>query len=580
MKDFLDYDIDVRGVVSGEVDTTCPQCSASRRKKNARCLSVSIDQGLWCCHHCGWTGTLKRGAEGPSNPNWWRKIEHRRPSPLRTQEISSHAQAWFEKRLITLEVLRRNRISTGDVYMPQTEQKESCIRFPYYRGEELVNVKYRDKHKNFRMESGAERVLFGLNDIAETTIVVEGEVDKLSLEIAGFQNCVSVPDGAPPPIAKDYASKFSFLEADSDRLSSVAKWILAVDSDEPGQKLEEELARRFGPEKCSRVRWPVGCKDANEVLCTLGVTDLRTAIESAQPYPVDGLFNLRDFLDRMDYLREHGFDRGVETGWRSIDPYYTVRPGEVTVITGIPNHGKSNWLDALLVNLAKGQGWVFGIFSPENQPLERHGARLMEKWLQRPYERGPNERISDEAYEIGKQKIAAHFDWILPKEDKPWTVDFLLSLARVLVFRKGIKGLVIDPWNEIDHTRPQNLTETEYISESLTKVRRFARSHGVHVWLVAHPAKLRREAGGYPVPSPYDISGSAHWRNKADNCLTVYRDLEDPDSQAVQIHVQKVRFREIGKVGLAELAYNHLVGTYHELDRARDEIPPKYGSFG
>ena len=462
--------------------------------------------------------------------------------------------------------------------MPQTENTETCIQFPYYRGDDLINVKYRDGHKNFRMERSAERILYGLNDIAEATVIVEGEVDKLSVEMAGFQNCVSVPDGAPSPTSKDYASKFSFLDADAERLSHCTTWILAVDADEPGQRLEEELARRLGREKCRRVRWPDGCKDANEVLVKFGVDVLRTCIETAQAYPINGVFELRDFADKVDLLRLHGFERGLSTGWKSIDQYYTVRAGEVTIVTGIPNHGKSNWLDCLLVNLAKNQGWVFGLFSPENQPLERHAATLIEKWSGMPFSEGPSPRIDEAAYSATKSKINDYFAWMLPDTEGAWTIDGILELARVLVFRKGIKGLVIDPWNEIDHLRPANLTETEYISECLTKVRRFARAFGVHVWLVAHPAKLRKDDGAYPIPTPYDIAGSAHWRNKADNCLTVWRDLNDPNTRVVQIHVQKIRFREIGQVGMAELAYNHVTATYHELNRANVEIPPKYAA--
>ena len=145
------------------------------------------------------------------------------------------------------------------------------------------------------------------------------------------------------------------------------------------------------------------------------------------------------------------------------------------------------------------------------------------------------------------------------------TVDGVLRLARALVFRKGIKGLVIDPWNELDHSRSSNQSETEYISDALTKIRRFARTYGVHVWLVAHPTKMQKGSDGkYPVPNPYDVSGSAHWRNKADNCLTVWRDLSAPHNREVQVHVQKIRFKEIGQIGLAKLTYDPTTGRYSD----------------
>jgi twinkle protein len=88
----------------------------------------------------------------------------------------------------------------------------------------------------------------------------------------------------------------------------------------------------------------------------------------------------------------------------------------------------------------------------------------------------------------------------------------------------------------------------------------------VHVWIVAHPTKLQKDQKGeYPVPTPYDISGSAHWRNKADNCLAVYRRFDPHHEPPVEVHVQKVRFREVGKIGLAELRYEKVNGNYREI---------------
>jgi twinkle protein len=167
-------------------------------------------------------------------------------------------------------------------------------------------------------------------------------------------------------------------------------------------------------------------------------------------------------------------------------------------------------------------------------------------------------------FERSKVFIQEHFYFIAPDDDG-LGLDNILAKAKACVLRYGIKGLSIDPWNEIDHMRPQGLTETEYISQCLAKIRRFARLNEVHIWLIAHPTKMQRIHGTqtYPVPTPYDISGSAHFRNKADNCVTIWRDLDD-ESKAVQFHVQKVRFREIGKVGKAFLTYNVSSGRYKD----------------
>jgi twinkle protein len=276
------------------------------------------------------------------------------------------------------------------------------------------------------------------------------------------------------------------------------------------------------------VIWPEGCKDANEVLTKFGASRLRECLDNAQPYPLEGVFAVEDLSDRIEHLYAHGWERGVETGWEEVDHFYTVRPGEFTVVTGIPNSGKSNWVDALTVNLAAIHGWRFAIFSPENQPLEDHMARMIEKYARCPFDDGPTERMDRDTLRMSKAWVNEHFSWILPGEDTDWTIENVLDRARALVFRKGIRGLVIDPWNEIEHYRVNGMTETEYVSHALKRMRQFARRHGIHLWVVAHPAKLYREKdGSYPVPTLYDISGSAHWRNKADNGICVWRDFQE-----------------------------------------------------
>lgn len=570
MKTWMELGIQIPSTASGEYDTQCPQCSASRKKKQARCLSVNIPKGTFFCHHCGFAGGLAEGEKRVDVA--WRKPAFRRPPPL----VAKHEQsvdAWFATRGITPEVLQRNRITSALIYMPQVEDHVKAIAFPYYRGEELINVKYRDREKNFRMETGAERVLYGLNDILpEYCVIVEGEIDKLSVEVAGFTSCVSVPDGAPSADAKNYASKFSFLEADEDRLESVKEFILAVDNDEPGKRLEAELARRLGREKCRHVEWPEGCKDANDTLVKHGKEALEQCILGAAAFPIDGVFTLQDVTPRVTHLFVNGWDRPVSTGWDELDQFYRVRPGEFTVVTGIPGSGKSNFVDALAVNLARIHGWRLMIFSPENQPVEDHVARMIEKHVGAPFYHGPTERMQESEMEVGIAWAMNHMFWYLPPEEDDWTIENILSAAKQLVRQKGIQGLVIDPWNELECARPREMTETEYISKVLKKIRQFARRHAVHVWVVAHPQKLlRSDDGNYPVPTMYDIAGSAHWRNKADNGLCVWRDFQD-ERAPVKVIVQKIRFRQNGRLGEARFRYKPSTATYDDI-----EVTPAWG---
>lgn len=573
-KTFADFRIELPAGASGEVGAKCPECSAQRKKKTARCLSVNVEKGTWICQHCGWTGGLGTGAHRHETLHW-RKPVYIRPEPRPIPEgLDSGMVQWFAARSIPTSVLQRNRISAQVVYMPQVEDHVKAISFPYYRGDELINAKYRDREKNFRMEAGAERVLYGLNDIdPKRVVIVEGEVDKLSVEVAGIASCVSVPDGAPAINAKNYDSKFTFLEADAELIEQVQEWIIAVDNDPPGTRLEQELVRRFGVGKCKRVVWPEGCKDANEVLTKRGADILRRCLDNAEEFPIKGVVYVNQLSKEIDLLYEQGEHRGVSTGWPSMDRHYTVQEGEVTVLTGTPGSGKSNWLDALLVNLARDHDWIVPIFSPENQPLRRHVSRLMEKFVREPFRAGPTKRMSPERRDAALEWVSWYFPMILPEDEDDWTLENIFKIAQALILRHGIKGLVIDPWNELEHTRPAHLSETEYIGLSLKRTRQFARRTGLHIWIVAHPSKLYRTKDGvYPMPSLYDISGSAHWYNKPDNGLVIHRDKGNQDAP-VEVHAQKIRLRETGEVGQVNFKYNRILADYEEF-AVRDAWSP------
>jgi twinkle protein len=278
----------------------------------------------------------------------------------------------------------------------------------------------------------------------------------------------------------------------------------------------------------------------------------------------------------VEALWERGLPPGDRTGWPSVDRHYTVAPGQMTVLTGWPGSGKSEWLDALLVNLWH-QGWRFAVFSPENQPIELHASKLLEKVSGKPFGRGPTDRLTrEEVRTLMVDELAGHFAFVRAEEDGALRAQAVLEAAEPWLanFKDAKRGLVIDPWNELEHWRPPNLSETEYISQQLSLLRNWARANHVHVWIVAHPQKMRREEGKLPIPRPDMIAGSQHWWNKADAAITVYRDLADHDSPEVQIHVMKVRFKHIGRPGLAVLHYDRVTGRYHEPPSAKPAAVP------
>lgn len=565
MQTYEDFGFSVPSNRGEEVDVMCPQCGGMGRTKKSnqreRTLSVNTRKQVWECHHCGWKGGLSQ-YEGPFEQPVQITVM---PKPLqRVESVQEKAEKYLLKRGISQEIVQQERVTGVMKHCGSCGTMVEAIAFPYYRQNAHINTTYvhyltveGEKTKHVWQESKAERIFYGLDSITldDPVIICEGQIDRLSFLQAGVHNVLSVPDGAIRPGAQGSDQKFAYLESAKELFDAVHEVILAGDNDEPGQALNDELARRIGREKCSKVVWPHYINDANEGLQKAGPALLNEVIEQAHPYPVEGLFHGSDVFDDVLDLWEHGYDEGLRVGLDNLDEHYRVRAGLMSIVTGTASHGKSLFVDHLMVRLAREHDWSFGVFSPENQPIKRHYTNLMEIYVQAPFHFGPTPRMSIDDVVMSKQWMSDHFSWILPEEP---SVDTVLDRARSLVYRKGIRGLVMDPWNELEHARPNHKSETEYVSESLGKIRRFARSNDVHIWVLAHPTKMHYSRGldGKPArPDMNDIAGSVHFLNKADFGLTVWRNPMAP-TEPSEVIVHKIRFRETGKPGTVYFGYN------------------------
>lgn len=443
---------------------------------------------------------------------------------------SGAAMGWLNSRGISLAVAGRNGV-TGE---------NNAVTFSYVNEGEVVNRQTRTlSAKGFRFDPGKPVIPFGLDDCEgrPKVTVTEGVIDKLSVEEAtGWTSVLAMPSATPSSDCYALAC---------EALKDAAKVVVAVDADEPGQKLRDELVRRLGADRCWLVTWPDGCKDANDVLVQQGDVALGAILRGAAPMPVEGVFTVDDSWDAIERLYAEGMPAGSSTGWPKLDRHYTVRRKQLTVITGTPGSGKSVWADALLMNLARGaDGWTFAICSPEMQPLERHWAHLIALWAGKPFGNGPTPRLDREELRQAREFMRDRFFQVLPEEP---TVEAVVDRFLWTHRRHGVSGLLLDPWNEMDHSRPSGMTETEYCNQQLRMLKRIGWHHDVWVGLIAHPTKMYRnkQDGTYPVPTLYDINGSAAFANKADAGIVIYRDKGD-ESKPVEVHVQKIRYHEIG----------------------------------
>ena len=538
----------------------CPFCGPDRRKSNSKDMTLSRkDDGavVYFCHHCD--------AQGSVQPK--RRIQLAAvPQPkIVSNALSQHHYEWLAKRGISKYTADKAKLFSADKWFARLNKTADCIGFPYYRDGALVAAKYRSfPEKDFTQDSGGAHDFFGIDhvDKGKPLVIVEGEIDALTLMEAGIENAVSVPSGAPIKVADGKVlpsedKKFAYVWNAREIIDAVPYVVLATDQDGPGQALAEELARRIGKEKCRVAKFDA--KDLNDIFLDptrQGADSVKEVIEKAQPYPVSGLSDAGTYEDRINDLFNKGTGKGFSTGYSSVDSIYTVAPGQLTVVTGYPSSGKSNFIDQVMVNLARANDWKFAVCSFENQP-EIHITRLMEIYTQKRFFEG-KERMTQHERDAAFQWVKEHFLFIDSQGEEPNTLDSILDRARVAVKRMGVRGLIIDPYNYIDLNR-ENTTETEAISNMLTRVQKFCKAHDVHTFFIAHPSKINRAGVEQPRPDGMSISGSMAWWAKTDNGITVHR-----QEQWVEIAVWKCRYRWVGTQGETSLLYNKTSGTYSE----------------
>lgn len=533
MTDYEQYGIEIPfGKSTGQVYTTCPKCSADRKKAKNKCLGVNLTTGVWHCVHCDWKGTINK--KQYALPKWENKTN-----------LPDAVIAWFQQRNITQQVLLDMKVSHGTVWMPQVEKNVGTINFNYFRDGNLINIKYRDRDKNFRMHKDAELIFYNLDGIngQKEIFITEGECDALVMIQAGFKNTCSVPNGASKT-----NNKLEYLDNCFDAFTAAQSVYILTDQDEPGNKLADELARRIGVERCLRVT--MDYKDVNDAV-NAGEKITRAWIDQrSAPYPLVGIFQASNFWDGLIHIRKHGFPQG----WKPRPPMgnnVTIHPGFQTVVTGIPGHGKSEHLDQVLLELCIDYDLRGAYFSPENQPTELHLIKLVEKLTgQNFWDLKLNE------IESVKDWINDHIFWVYPEDG--FNLSNILDHVRKSVLKFGVNWYVIDPWNKLDHqfTGP----ETSYISRCLDEMDNFNKKNNVHGFLVAHPTKMEKDKDGkYIVPNLYSISGSAHFFNKTALGWTVYK----KEHGQSDVHIQKVKFKYWGDVGMISYLWDGKNGRYY-----------------
>jgi twinkle protein len=516
----------------GKSQGTCPICSPDRKPKNekAKCASYDWERGIGTCHNCSKTFQLhtyqRKGAS--------EKVYTRPTSPL--LPATSKVVEWFNSRGISEQTLTELQVTEGPEFMPQTGKTENAIHFNYFIGDQLINVKYRDGHKHFKLFKGAEKVFYNINSIVgfEYCVIVEGEMDVLALHEAGITNAISVPNGATLG-----TNNLEYLDNCIDYFEDKSKIIIAVDSDAAGQALQTELVRRLGSETCYIATFD-DCKDANEYLIKYGKEALSQRISRSKPVPLENVTTFRDIEDEVTDFVRNGFKPGFQVGLENFDSIFSTYTGQFITVTGIPSSGKSDFVDQMIVGYNEKYGWKTAYASPENHPTYLHAHKLMRKtWQGMP---GVDDIKTDKWNQVADHVNDNYFFIDMER----YTLESVLRKGAELVKRKGIKCLVIDPFNKVrsaDASGDVNVYTLEYLSQ----IEIFAKKYDVLVMIVAHPTKMYKDSkGNIEEPTMYNIKGGGEWYDASYHGLLVHRNYED---KTVKVKILKCKFQNLGENG-------------------------------
>ena len=532
---FLVDKFNQHGLKDGASQGICPLCSPDRKPKNtkAQCASYDWERGLGTCHNCDTTFQLhtyqRKGAS--------EKVYTRPITPEQFNDVSTNVETWFGTRAISKQTLQDLQVTEGPEFMPQTGKTENAIQFNYFMGDQLINIKYRDGRKNFKLYKGAEKVFYNINSVVgyDWCVVVEGEMDVLALHEAGIKNAISVPNGATLN-----TNNLDYLDNCIDYLDDKTKIILAVDADAAGQALRAEFIRRLGAEVCYLVDFN-GQKDANEYLIENGAEKLRNAIHTASQVPLEGVTTLYDIHDEVKEFVTNGFKPGFQVGLKNFDSIFSTYTGQFITVTGIPSSGKSDFVDQMVVGYNNQYGWKTAFASPENQPTYLHAHKLMRKtWQDMP---SVGDIGSDKWLEV-TQRVNDNYFFI---DMERYTLESVLKKGAELVKRKGIKCLVIDPYNKVRDTNAVSDDVNRYTMDYLAKIETFAKKYDVLVFIVAHPTKMYKgQDGKIEEPTMYNIKGGGEWYDASYHGLLVHRDYE---AKTTKVKVLKVKFQNLGENG-------------------------------
>ena len=557
-----DFEIDIYNQYKLDTSkkvSTCPKCSHNRKKNKEKCLMLDWQRGLGTCQHCGEVIQLHTYKRRDDMTNYvYPEVQLHKPK--------DDAYTFFANRGIKEETVDYFRVTQGKEFMPQKSEEVSVIMFNYFMNDKLINIKYRDRDKNFKLYKGARKIMYNIDSVQgnDYCVITEGEIDAMAVHQSGIKSVVSVPNGfnATGQINLDYLNDIYYI------FENLEKIYLCVDQDEAGENGQRELIRRFGSEKVYIVDLK-DCKDANEYLVKYGEESLKQAILSAPPCPIENVLTVSDIQADLDEFYKVGNQKGYMIGLKDFDNIFSTYTKQFIVVTGFPSSGKSDFVDQMVVGYNMKYGWKTAFASTENYPYHLHVDKIIRKY----YGNSPS---YEETRKMAWQKCLDHVNrnfFFINYEDG-FDLDRVLSKGQELVRRLGIRCLVIDPYNKVRDKQNLKLGINDYTNAYLNKIDTFCKKNDVLVILVAHPTKPEKDKGNLLEPTFYDVKGGGEFYDMSPHGILVHRNYEN---NTVKVKVLKVKFSNLGKnQSDCVFMWNPNNGRYTPCEKNANAFDPKW----
>ena len=554
MNNFIDWQTLEFKKTRGMEKLRCPSCDGQRSDKRDKSLVIYHNNGIAKCFYCD-ALSFRDSVEKKTEVNYklpkqdWKNYT----------SLSDNLVKYLESRKISQSTAIALGWTEEQYYQPQLEKQVNNLVFNTFEGDTLVNKKYRSANKKFTQSSGTKSIFYNINSAIgqDEWWIVEGELDVSALYEVGVKNVGSVPNGAN--------DNDDFWKNSETYLKDVKRFVIAVDNDEKGNILKDKIAQRLGRYRCSFIEWKN--KDANEDLIAGCLED---SIKNKQRFPVSGTFKVQDLYNDIIDLYDNGLPKTIYPRAKCFGDFgekFSLMRGQLTVGTGIPSHGKSNFTDWKVLNLLNENDLKASWFSPEHSPMSLYHTNLCEKVTGRNFWKDKNGTPR-----ITKQEINQYKEWANEKiyltgcdgnESPTWS--WLLDKFKEQMFSFGIDIFVIDAFNKV--ILPQG-NRLEQINIVLTKLTHFAQANNVMIILVAHPTKMQKnDSGVYSVPTLYDVSGSADFRNQTHNGYSIYRTWENEETGTeakTTFYNMKTKFNFQGEIGgKIDFNYCEVNGRYY-----------------